>query len=76
ENQVLLRLWPVIEAHITVALAQDQAIRSDPARVIQQHHALIEALHSRDRSAIEKAFWQHTIGSAEELIAIMDERGQ
>jgi DNA-binding GntR family transcriptional regulator len=74
ENQVLLRLWPVIEAHI--ALVQDQALRSDPVRDIQQHHALIEALRSRDWSAIEKTFWKHTIGSAQEFVAIVEARGQ
>lgn len=71
ENEVLLRVWPVIEAHITVALAQDQAIRSDPARASTQHHALVDALHSRDRAAIEAAFHEHTIVSAEELVAIL-----
>ncbi|WP_460783174.1 GntR family transcriptional regulator [Microbacterium tumbae] len=71
ENEVLLRVWPVIEAHITVALAQDQAIRSDPGRASTQHQALVAALHSRDRTAIEAAFHEHTIVSAEELVAIM-----
>ncbi|WP_260857347.1 GntR family transcriptional regulator [Microbacterium sp. 1.5R] len=72
ENEVLVRVWPVIEAHITVALAQDQAIRSDPARASTQHHALVDALHSGDRSAIERAIHEHTISSAEELVAILD----
>lgn len=72
ENEVLVRVWPVIEAHITVALAQDQAIRSDPARASTQHHALVDALHSRDRPAIEHAIHQHTIASAEELVAILE----
>lgn len=71
ENQVILRLWPVIEAHLTVSLAQDQAIRSDPARAMTQHHALIDAMHTGERSTIEQAFREHTIDSAEELIAIM-----
>ncbi|MFF2315280.1 GntR family transcriptional regulator [Arthrobacter sp. NPDC058097] len=76
ENQVLLRIWPVIEAHITVALAQDQALRHDPGRDIQQHHALIEAMHSRDRTLIQKAFWEHTVGSAEDIAAILEARSQ
>lgn len=71
ENQVLLRLWPVIEAHITIALAQDQAIRSDPNRALTQHHALMDALHSGDRDTVDRAFREHTIHSAEELLEIM-----
>lgn len=72
ENEVLLRLWPVIEAHLTVALAQDQAIRSDPARAMTQHHALIDALRAGDRAEIELAFHEHTVTSAEELVAILE----
>ncbi|MHA6803768.1 GntR family transcriptional regulator [Salinifilum ghardaiensis] len=75
ENAMLLRMWPVTEAHLTIALAHDQAIRSDPARAERVHHRLIDALLSRDRSRAEAAFEEHTIGSARELIAIM-EQGQ
>ncbi len=75
ENRLLLRVWPVIEAHLTVSLAQDQAIRSDPARAMTQHHALIDAVHSRDRARTEQAFREHTIGSAKELIEIMEHAG-
>lgn len=73
ENSMLLRFWPVTEAHLTIALAQDQAVRSDPARASLVHHYLIEALSRRDRSEIETAFKKHTIDSARELIAIMEQ---
>jgi hypothetical protein len=32
QNRMLLRLWPVTEALITIVLAQDQSARADPAR--------------------------------------------
>lgn len=31
-EHVLIRLWPVTEAHMTIALAQDQATLDDPRR--------------------------------------------
>lgn len=40
ENTLLIRLWPVTEAHITIALAQDQATRSDPRRAHDELIAL------------------------------------
>lgn len=76
ENSMLLRFWPVTEAHLTIALAQDQAVRSDPARASAVHHLLIDALLSRDRARTEAAFRRHTIDSACELIAIMEQENQ
>jgi DNA-binding GntR family transcriptional regulator len=73
ENTMLLRFWPVTEAHLTIALAQDQAVRSDPARASLVHHYLIDALSKRDRPEIETAFKKHTIDSACELIAILEQ---
>lgn len=73
ENWMLLRFWPVTEAHLTIALAQDQAIRSDPDRASLVHHYLIDALLSRDRARTETAFRRHTIDSALELVAIMEQ---
>lgn len=73
ENSMLLRFWPVTEAHLTIALAQDQAIRSDPARASVVHRHLIDALLSGDRAQAETAFREHTIDSACELVTIMEQ---
>ncbi|GAA3669344.1 GntR family transcriptional regulator [Arthrobacter ginkgonis] len=72
ENSLLLRLWPVVEAHITIALARDQAVRSDPERAKLVHHHLVDALLSGDRDAIQQAFESHTVGSARELIELIE----
>ncbi|WP_370178539.1 hypothetical protein [Rhodococcus wratislaviensis] len=32
ENYLSMRLWPVTEAHITIALLHDQYTRAEPAR--------------------------------------------
>ena len=69
ENSMLLRLWPVTEAVTTIALAQDQAIRDDPARAHRVHSELVEAILSRDLPRIERELGRHTLDSAEELLA-------
>ncbi|GAB3300480.1 GntR family transcriptional regulator [Parasphingorhabdus pacifica] len=76
ENSMLLRMWPVTEAHLTIALAHDQASRSDPARANLVHHRLIDALLSKDRAQTEAAFRKHTVHSAHELISIIEEQNQ
>jgi DNA-binding GntR family transcriptional regulator len=74
ENVVLDQLWPVIQAHMTIALAQDQAVRHDPERAHRMHRALVDALESGDAARVETTFREHTITSADELIALRSER--
>lgn len=71
ENSFLIRLWPVTEAHITIALAYDQAARHDPQRAHDVHWMLIEAIRTRDLDKIRAAFVAHTVDSARELVAMM-----
>lgn len=73
ENVVLDQLWPVIEAHMTIALAQDQAVRHDPERSHRLHRDLVDALQSGDEARIDTTFRTHTIASADELIALRSE---
>jgi DNA-binding GntR family transcriptional regulator len=70
-NYLLINLWPVTEAHITIALAEDQTARSDPERAHRLHEQLVEAIMTRDRVVIEAAFIAHTIQSAEELTELL-----
>jgi DNA-binding GntR family transcriptional regulator len=72
ENELLLRLWPVMEAHLTIILAQDQAARADPVRAHRVHEKLVDAIRTKDLKVIEKAFAEHTVRSAEELIPLLD----
>lgn len=72
ENAMLLRLWPVTEAHLTIILAQDQATRADPVRAHNVHEKLVDAIRTKDLEVIRKAFTEHTIDSAKELIALLD----
>lgn len=73
ENALLLRLWPVTEAHLTIILAQDQAARADPVRAHRVHEKLVDAIRTKDLKVIEKAFSEHTVRSAEELIPLLDD---
>nr|WP_246286714.1 GntR family transcriptional regulator [Schumannella luteola] len=70
-NYLLINLWPVTEAHITLALAEDQTARSDPDRAHRLHDELMKAIRTRDRATIERTFIQHTIDSAEEFVALL-----
>jgi DNA-binding GntR family transcriptional regulator len=71
ENALLLRLWPVTEAHLTIILAQDQAARADPVRAHRVHEKLVDAIRTKDLDVIKKAFAEHTVRSAEELIPLL-----
>ncbi len=75
-NAVLMRLWPVAESMSTLVLAQDQAVRSDPARARAVHEGLIEAIRSRDARQLEQALADHTSRSAEEFITLRDDHAR
>lgn len=70
QNVVLDQLWPVISAHLTIALAHDQAVRHDPERSHRLHRELVDALESGDEARVERTFREHSITSADELIAL------
>jgi DNA-binding GntR family transcriptional regulator len=71
ENVFLQHLWPVVEAHVTIALAHDQVTRHDPGRAFAVHKELIDAIKAGDRERIRRAFTVHTVDSACVLADIM-----
>ena len=70
ENVLLDQLWPVIEAHMTIALAEDQRARPNPERSRRIHAALVDSIVARDLDRVEAALQAHTVATAEELIAL------
>ncbi len=68
ENTLLIRLWPVTEAHLTIVLAQDQATRDDPRRAHDVHKLLVDAIFSRDLDRVHAAQIAHTMDGARELV--------
>jgi DNA-binding GntR family transcriptional regulator len=75
ENGLLDQLWPVIEAHMTIALAEDQRARPNPDRSRRIHAALVDSIVARDPDRIETALQAHTVATAEELIALCHRHG-
>lgn len=71
ENQMLIRMWPAMEAHMTLAIAEDQALRPDPKRVHDAHCALLDAIMSRDITRAQLALLEHTVDNAEQFAQLM-----
>ena len=69
-NAMLDQLWPVVQAHMTIVLAQDQRARPGPERSRGLHAAVVDAVVDRDPDRIEAALEAHTLAPAEELIAL------
>ena len=76
DNVLLDQLWPVIEAHMTIALAEDQRARPNPERSRRIHAALVDSIVARDPDRIEAALQAHTVATAEELIALCHQAGR
>ena len=69
ENVLLDQVWPVIRAHMTIVLAQDQRARPSAERSRRIHAALVDAILDRDADGLEAALQAHTVAPAEELVA-------
>src|SRR5699024_2874193 len=70
-NYLLMRIWPVVEAQMTIILAYDQFTRRDVERAHAIHAALMRAIRSGDRARIRTALDVHTIDSAQELALLV-----
>lgn len=69
ENQMLVRMWPVTEALMTITLAQDQAMHHDPLRAYRLHRLLVDTIADGNLGDIERVLAEHTVDSAEHIIA-------
>src|SRR5699024_95866 len=70
-NYLLMRIWPVVEAQMTIILAYDQFTRRDAERAHAIHAALMRAIRSGDRARIRTALDVHTTDSAQELALLV-----
>lgn len=73
-NQMLVRLWPVVESSMTIALAQDQAASADPLRAYRLHAALVDTIVTGELDEIEVCLVAHIVDGAERLIATASDR--
>jgi DNA-binding GntR family transcriptional regulator len=67
-NRMLMRLWPVIESLMIIALAQDQAAHRDTLRAYRLHRDLVEAITGGTIEEVERQLAVHTVESAEQMI--------
>lgn len=72
DNYLLMRIWPVVEAQMTLILAYDQFTRRDAGRAHAIHAALMTAIRSGDRNRIRTALDVHTMDSAQELAFLIE----
>lgn len=70
-NQMLIRVWPLIESQIRVAISLDQATRHDFARDAELHVRLVETIASGDLTAIAAEVRTHIAGSADETARML-----
>lgn len=68
ENTMLLKLWPVTEALTTIALAQEQVVRTDVDESFQLHAQLFDAIAGGNLDRIELQLRLHTLGCADEFL--------
>lgn len=74
ENALLVRLWPVTEAHLTIVLAYDQAARPNLRRVHDLHESVVEAIESGDLDRVRATLAVHTLDTARDLVEILTSR--
>jgi DNA-binding GntR family transcriptional regulator len=70
-NTMLLRLWPVTEAHLTIVLAHDQVTRDDPRRAHDVHERMVNAILAGDLVEIRASIVAHTVDSAMEIAGLL-----
>jgi DNA-binding GntR family transcriptional regulator len=73
ENQMLMRIWPLVESQIRTAMSLDQATRSDLARDAELHRRLVDVIASGDQAAITAEVREHIARSADEVVRLIEE---
>lgn len=71
ENQMLMRVWPLVESRIRMAMSLDQATRHDPARDAELHRRLVAVIESGDERRIVAEVRLHIAGSADEVVKLL-----
>ncbi|MFI6674940.1 GntR family transcriptional regulator [Kribbella sp. NPDC050470] len=72
ENQMLMRIWPLVESQIRMAMSLDQATRSDLARDAELHRRLVDVIASGDKAAITAEVRDHIANSADEIVRLIE----
>ncbi len=72
DNQMLMRIWPLVESQIRMAMSLDQAAMSDPVRDAELHQRLVDVIASGDEERIVDEVREHIAGSAEKVVEIIE----
>lgn len=73
-NQMLMRIWPLVESQIRMAISLDQGIRHDPDRDRELHIRLVDVIERGDENEIAEEVRDHIARSADEIVRVMEER--
>ena len=71
-NTFMMKLWPVLEARMTLVLAVEQEQRHDDSRACALHESLVECMRRGDPDEIYENLRMHVVGSAEESLETFD----
>lgn len=71
DNHMLMRIWPLVESQIRMAMSLDQATLSNPARDAELHVRLVDVIAAGDEERIAREVREHIAGSAEQVVKLM-----
>lgn len=74
ENQMLMRIWPLVESQIRMAMSLDQATRHDLARDAELHVRLVDVIAAGDPAAIAEEVREHIGRSADEVVQLIEDQ--
>lgn len=74
DNQMLMRIWPLVESQIRMAMSLDQAAMSDPIRDAELHVRLVDVIAGGDEDRIAAEVREHIGGSAEKVVEIIERK--
>lgn len=71
-NQMLNRIWPLVESQISTAMSLDQAALSDPERDAELHIRLVDVIAAGDEAQIIAEVREHIAGSVEKVVKLIE----
>jgi DNA-binding FadR family transcriptional regulator len=69
---MLMRIWPLVESQIRMAMSLDQATRSDLDRDAELHRRLVDVIGGGDKAAITAEVREHIASSADEIVRLIE----
>jgi len=72
ENQMMMRVWPLVESQIHMVMTFDQSTLSDPKRDAQLHKRLVDVIAGGSEAEISEEVREHILDSANLVVTKMD----